>query len=273
MKGAPKVMSNYNNSIFLIDGNYVILRNKENSIMSTAVNYQLSIFGKYNVQPNPETITSLMTKINIGEQVFMPNVINSQQIDVISNRITSISNLGFITQNQQYTIAILNERIDINYNKIDETDLSMNDFYTFATKILSVIIDHIDVKSNRLAINIQEVCEVTNLIEQRKKGKNYLKCADYYNDKEFVEWSMRTNSQVEIEIKEKQEGLNVITEISTVNVPTGQKALIVYHIDINTLPQNGDMRFNKDSLATFVNESSPIATRLIEDVERLITSE
>ena len=86
--------------------------------MATVINYQLSMFGKFSISPTPETISTLMPKINERtKQVFLPNLISSQQIEIPSNRVTAISNLGFVTQDQKYNISILNERIDVTYNK------------------------------------------------------------------------------------------------------------------------------------------------------------
>lgn len=242
--------------------------------MSIAMNYQLSIFGKYTITPTPETITALMSKINQEtRKTFLPNIINSQQIEILSNKITTLANLGFITQDQEYSIAILNERIDINYNRVNNSLLGIGEFYNFATKTISVIIEYASIISNRLAINIQQVCEMNSFSELQERGKSLLRSAKYYNDKDFAEWAMRTNSQVDTDINGAKESLNVITDISSGQDTTGQKAAILFHIDINTLPQNQNMRFGKDSLPPFVQNAQEIAQIILADVERLITDE
>lgn len=248
--------------------------NKEDIKMSIALNYQLSVFGKFTVEPLPGVITALMNKINAETQeLFLPNIINSQQIEIPSKRITTTTNLGFVTQNQKYSIAILNERIDINYKKIDDSDVDVETFYTFSVKVLVAIMDYFEIVSNRLAINIQRVCEFDSFEKLNSCGKKLVASAAYYNDKEFAEWSMRTNSQVNIKLDEHQEVLNVITDISSGQDITGQKAACLFHIDINTTPQNQSMRFRKDSLPSFVESATAIATKLISDVERLIVDE
>ena len=56
--------------------------------MSVALNYQLSVFGKFTIAPLPDVITALMNKINTETQeIFLPNIINSQQIEIPSNKI------------------------------------------------------------------------------------------------------------------------------------------------------------------------------------------
>lgn len=242
--------------------------------MSVALNYQLSIFGKYAIVPSPETITTLMSKINQEtQQTLLPNVINSQQLEIPLNRITNVSNLGFISQNQQYGITILNERIDVNYNKVDDSNVAMENFYDFAIKALTAIIDYSGVDSNRLAMNIHKVCKMKNFDNLEKCGKFLFKSARYYNDKRLIEWAMRTNANVDITINELQETLNVITDVSSGQDVTGQKAVVIFHIDINTLQQNQNMRFKKVALEPFVRNATAIASELIADVERLISYE
>jgi hypothetical protein len=276
MKGSNSLMSRLNKSLFQIGGNIYVSdsKNKEAFTMSTAINYQLSIFGKYAIAPSPETITELMPKINRETQMtFLPNLINSQQVEIPSSRINIISNLGFITQDQQYSIAILNDRVDVNYNKVNETSICVEDFYKFATKALSTIIEYSGVASNRLAINIRQVCEMKSFSDLNARGKDLLTCATYYTGKDFAEWAMRTNSQTDIQINESTERLNVITDISSGQDVTGLKAAALFHIDINTLPQNQNMRFSKEALEPFVQSALSIAISLISDVERLIMDE
>ena len=73
-----------------------------------------------------------------------------------------------------------------------------------------------------------------------------------------------------ISLDERQEVLNVITDVSSGQDVTGQKAACLFHIDINTAPQNQSMRFRKDSLPSFVQNAKAIATQLTGDVERLV---
>lgn len=237
--------------------------------MSVALNYQLSVFGKFTIAPLPDVITALMNKINTETQeTFLPNIINNPKIE--NNRITTTVNLGFVTQNQQYSIAILNNRIDVNYYKTDDSDVDIETFYAFSVKALFAIMDYFGGASNRLAINIQRVCEFDSFERLHSCGKKLVISAAYYADKEFAEWSMRTNSQVNINLDERREMLNVITDISSGQDITGQKAVCLFHIDINTAPQNQNMRFRKDSLPSFVQNAKAIATKLIGDVERLL---
>lgn len=242
--------------------------------MSVTLNYQLSIFGKFSITSSPETITGLMNKINQEtQQTLLPNIINSQQIEIPSNRITTVSNLGFVSQDHQYSISILNERIDINFNKVNDSTISMDFFYDFAIKALTAIMNYSGAISNRLAMNIQQVCEIKSFSDLNMRGKSLIKSATYYDDKIYSEWSLRTNGLFDISINEMPETLNVITDISSGQDVTGQKAAVLFHVDINTLPQNQNLRFDKLALRPFVQSAAAIASTIIADVERLVSDE
>ena len=241
--------------------------------MLTAINYQLSVFGKFSIAPTPEIIANLMTKLNQETQkTMLPNMITSQQIEIPSNRISTISNLGFITQDQMYNIAILNERIDVTYNRVNEVEISQSAFYKFAIKALSVIIDNSGITANRLAANVQFICEMHDFNSLYAKGKELLKNAEYYNGKNYEEWSLRTNALDSVHINDSNEIINVITDISSAQNTIG-KALIVLHTDINTLPQNTNLRFGKETLEPFVESIMPIVSDIAAGVERLIIHE
>jgi hypothetical protein len=112
-----------------------------------------------------------------------------------------------------------------------------------------------------------------NVHKLEKCGKSLLKSAAYYKDKDFVEWAMRTNAHTDILINGFSETLNVITDISYGQHVKEQKAGVVFHIDINTLQQNQDMRFKKKSIESFIRKVMPIASELIVDNERLLQME
>ena len=242
--------------------------------MANAINYQLSIFGNFTIGADPDTIATLMRNINKETNtIFLPNIISSQQIEIPSNKITTTSNIGFITQDQQYNIAILNERIDMNYNCLNGDSIELKSFYDLAIKAISAILDYSGTLSNRLAMNLQYVYEVHNYSALKERGKELLKNVSFYDGKDYVEWSMRTNSQIKIAVGESEEGVNVITDISSAENAMGGNPVSMFHIDINTLPLNKNMRFGKESLAQFVDNTMSIASDLITEIERLISNE
>lgn len=273
MEVSTKIMNNLRNTLYSVNNVYYSINGKykEAIIMPVGLNYQLSILGNYSVSLSPEMITTLMTKINqVSTEVFLPNIINSQQIEIPSNRVSTISNLGFVTQDQKYNIAILNDRIDINYNKALDIELGLGEFYAMAESLLKSIMQTCSFSSNRLAANMRMLLELESFDYMQGLGKKILKSPQYYGDKSFCEWSTRVNAQSSIQIRDMDEGINVITDISSAQSAQGEKAAVIYHMDINTLPQNTNMRFDCSSLKPFIDCILPIAGIITNDVERLI---
>lgn len=243
--------------------------------MGLGINYQLSMFGEFSIGPTPENISRLMPKINeMTTVVFLPNLISRQVVDEPADRIITVSRLGFVTQDQRYSVIFFDERIDVFYNsRIDDTNLPLEDFCALATDIFSAILREFPNQSNRLALNVQEIYEMESHEKMQSKGKELLKPAGYYNNRDFSEWSMRTNSQQNICISQTDETINVISELSSAVNATGKKSAILSHLDINTIPQNSRTRFDVDSLKQFVICVTTIVQSISNDIQVLISGE
>ena len=96
-------MTSINRHLIRVNRNYYVLaeNNREDIKMSVALNYQLSVFGKFTIAPLPDVITALMNKINTETQeIFLPNIINSQQIEIaIAVTSSDITKMDFIIIN------------------------------------------------------------------------------------------------------------------------------------------------------------------------------
>lgn len=265
------------NGLYFFENRYYNVNNilfRRSRKVAVMINYQLSIFGTYNIVPTPENVTLLMNAVNQATgEMFLPNLISGQQVEIPTNRITTISNLGYVTQNQKYNIAILNDRIDISFNRIDDTELTIVDFYNLAVKALSAIMENSHLQARRLAANIQAVGNTLSEEQIANMGKRVITSAAYYSEKPLVEWSTRINSESSIQISGTDEKLNTILSISTAKSAPTQSTALIYHLDINTLPLLTELRFDAASLNDFVTGVTPIVDVILDDVERLTTIE
>lgn len=238
--------------------------------MAEIVNYQLSIFGTYSILPTPENVTSLMNVVNnVSGMQFLPNLISGQQVEFPANRITSITNLGYVTQDQKYGISFLNERIDVSYNRVDNADLSFENFYSFAEKILSAVMEKHELSSYRLAANIEALERDLSGQQIMGLGKSIISSAKYYKEKPLTEWSTRINAESDIEIDKVSEKLNTILNVSTVKAIPSNDIALMYHIDINTVPENTRLRFKSQSLGEFVDGINPIVGSILDGMKEL----
>lgn len=239
--------------------------------MMEAVNYQLSAFGNFSAPPTPTNIVALMQEFNKATGVdFLPNIINSQQVELPANRITTISNLGFVTNDQQYNVVVLNERIDVTYTRVQD-EVAIDSFFEIAEKVLSVILKFFNGKANRLATNIEYIVPC-DLSSSKRLCQKFIYSFHSSGDKQIIEWAYRTNLLSTIAIKGREENLNTITSISTaVNQKMGP--VIVCHIDINTMPLLTESRFSADDLESFVDGTLEIAKQIAKDAEVLVSSD
>lgn len=244
--------------------------------MSTGLNYQLSIFGDYEIRPTPENITEVMKIVNEAvDLIFLPSLITGQRIDLPDSGIRTMSNLGLVTQDQMYNIAILDDRIDINYNKQNGNfkDTDIDDFYKMASKIITAIMNQLKVRARRLAINLQMLIDTLAEDNILELGKKMIAQPVFAENKPTLEWSSRLNVLVDIPILGKQEELNVITDINTARAIADQKLVLLYHIDINTFPKKTDLRFNESAIIDFLDGATPVAKQAVADMERMVICE
>lgn len=239
--------------------------------MFIAVNYQLSAFGQFAASPSSKNIVELMQKFSESTGIdFLPNIITSQQVEIPANRVTTISNLGFIANNQQYNVSILNERIDITYVRVKD-DIDVECFYNNARIVLGIILDYFKVKSNRLATNIEYIIPAEIVLPDTLYNK-LINTPFFTKDKRMLEWSYRTNILSTVLIKETEEKLNTIISLSTASDQQKQQ-IVVCHLDINTMPLLTNLRFSSDDLESYVAGTLSIAKQIANDMEAMINSD
>lgn len=242
--------------------------------MEKIIRYQFSTFGKYNVSPEPNIISKLMTELNKDSTVmFLPNIVNTQQVEIPTNKITTISNLGFIDNSRMYSLVILEDRIDFNYNIIDEPNINLEKLNDLSMDIMEKIFNTLDLTSNRLAVNLQLVHLMNSSEQLMKFGNRIINGIDFYKKNQLCEWSSRVNSQLQINMEDQKETINVITDIAAGENSIDNELGVLYHIDINTIPEMMDFRFKKDSFKSFLSNIKPVASNIIDEVKGLLAND
>lgn len=244
---------------------------KRSMKMGILLNVQLSVFGNYHIDTKPDNITTLMEKLNqLGRFEFLPNVVNGQNIDLLGGKVNIVSNLSFITATRQCQIMCMDERIDCTINYNADTQETIDSALDFTNSVLNVIMDTFPILGNRLAINVNKLGEpYEGDIKSTRIGEVLVSNLPYYQDKELVEWSSRSNTQMPVSIGEKEEVLNVISELNIATNNQTQEKTMLCHIDFNTVPQNTGFRFNNEHLTEFVVLGKEIISQLIGQFEGL----
>ena len=241
--------------------------------MGKFLNVQFSVFSNSRIEPTAANASNLMQKINsLKKFEFLPNIISGQNFDLITGKINSISNLSFITPSNQSQIMCMDNRIDCIFNFSPSDNESLSEGVEFCRSILTIIMKEFSIIGNRLALNINNISD--NLNENFKEsecGRKLISQLDFYNTKNLIEWSTRCNTRIPIKISNKDEFLNIITELDlTQNIGEKSKKILC-HLDINTIPENQTYRFTYDKLDLFVAESNPLIDSIINDFERWVS--
>ena len=258
--------------MYIIKGNIYSVSRKGCS-MSKLLNIQLSAFVNNHIDHT--NVVDLMTELNnINPDVtLLPNIIQGQNIDIIKGEMTNRFNISFVSPDNAIRVICMDERIDCNlsFEKIDP--LSIDESLDYMGKVLKTILSKYNMPSNRLAININELSNITieenTDIRECSVSNNILTTLDYYNEKNLIEWSTRCNSQVPVKISKKDDVLNVITDISSViNTATKAKKFLL-HSDINTIPEHMNFRFNHNDIDSFVAVVGEIIKSIKDSFERI----
>ena len=239
--------------------------------MGTFLNVQFSIFTNHRIAPTASNVTTLMGKINdLKKFEFLPNVVSTQNIDLGSGQLNAVSNLVFITASNQSQIMCMDNRIDCVFNFDPSCDDTLETSISFCKKVLNIIMQEYSILGNRLAINVNKISSaLPENFKETHFGKKLIVCLDYYEQKNLVEWSTRYNTRTQVEISNKNEVLNVITDLTLAKDMQNESKKILCHLDINTVPENQAYRFSCEDLEAFMKESIKVITPIINDFERL----
>lgn len=236
--------------------------------MSYLVDLQYSVFTNQRIEPDIDNINAMLLSINaLGKYSFFPNVIVNTNIDLNARTVTPINNVSYVTLDQKIQIACLNERIDINIHpNINDTDVSIDGYIDFSKEAMTIIMDKNNIVSNRLALNVSLISDLYENILNTELAHKYFKPLDFYNNNQIEELFSKVNSRRFIHI-EKEEMLNVITELSSVIDNASGKKRFLCHMDINTIFEKNEYRFKSAHLNAFNNEIMPFIREIKKNYE------
>lgn len=241
-------------------------------MMSAILSIQLSAFGNKKITPNAENISRLMPKLKeFSEIEFLPNIINTQKIDIETGSIENLPNLSFVSIDNKSQVVCTENRIDCIF-KFDLTKQSGTDLrFDTSSKIISFIMQNGSVVANRLALNVthlSDTCNGNSVFE-----KQVMHTVPFYQGKNIKEWSSRINAFGQMSINNSTENLNIITEYTHASQSTSGETRIVCHTDINTVAENKDFRFEYATFDEFVSQAKDIFNGIQSDLEELVKNE
>ncbi len=212
-------------------------------------NIKYSIFGNYDfLEANQDNVSKLY-KI-LGQDGFLPNMIQMIQIEQPTNKVTKKSRPQFICEEKKCSIIFLPDRIDIEIKEGGSLE------FCSAIGYLGKIIEAFELKIYRIALNSTAVSKITSKEEGEGIWKKIIAGQSYPFCENTIEWG--TKNVARMECAGLGENVNIGQNIESIAVAEhGNVEVkgIQVKIDINTLGENMEDRFSIESCKVFFKEA------------------
>ncbi|MGH0593349.1 hypothetical protein ACQVPY_13760 [Bacillus pretiosus] len=181
-----------------------------------------------------------------------------------------------------FSIEIGSERISIIKNSVrnngDDTE-NIRKFVNDSTYILDKITTEFNKKGSRISLVTEGLF---SQMDEEKLDSMYLKFASplgYYESNKPVEWNSRSVSRIKQDVVDREETINVITEVGRIQGRINNNGMINdfdrinLKVDINTIPQLAENRLKTESIESFLNLAMENRKELISQVEMVMNGE
>lgn len=240
--------------------------------MDKVLNFQASLFGSFvDIKPEANTILKLLECLK--DEDFIPGSFEVNKIDVQTGKLTTESRLQLVSTDKSKSIIFLEERIDFNYNYNGNTSIfksieKLCDLVKpFITKTLP---QFTNILGNRLALNCRILMDEMTDEEFDVFAKRFTIPLKLYSNGSLDEWSVRYNHHelMPVSSDEAKEKCNCIIcmEKNVIN-SNFQPNRVIALLDVNTLPEKKEMRFNHDNLLPFMDAAKDFIENALKEIE------
>lgn len=240
---------------------------------TTNIKYQLVAFGNYDdVTPNAENMKFFLD--NFSDKSLIPSQMQEINVNVTNSdfKNESITRLVLTTQDKSWNIKFNDERLDItlvNVKFSKDNFMSIDDFISEAFNILDKVNTKFVKSHKRLGFNIQTVISDVVSSELYKKFNIPL---DYYSQENPVQWTNKFAFRKLMDINGKQEIVNVTSDFAwakgKIGINKNAQAFegLVVSVDVNSLNENIDSRFNLNDIKEFAVKAKNIEGEIKEEL-------
>ena len=236
--------------------------------------YQATIFGNFNdIEPTPDNTKTLIDLFM--DKALIPSVF----YEFIANAQTAIptrrARIRCTSANGEWAINFLLNRIQIEKQATETHGANLGDLDKFCSDtkhLFNKITSQFKKRANRIALvtyfKLEDMSEET-------LSKTYLKLfkvPEFYTAYPPFEWDWRTASRKPITVEELDETLNIIVTINRSYGEFQAKGEVMpfdgiqVSLDINTVPDNQELRFNAQNIASFYDQVSKIHDDLCNEI-------
>lgn len=256
--------------------------------------FQASIFGDFKVigaQPevimklielfkDDKFIPSINNEVPLSPQMLMPVMGNNMPMPLPPVGIQPIQRPWLVTADNDWVIKIGTNRIDVEKNCLPkkEEPFELKEFIEKTIFYLEKLLKEFKVCGNRLALITSMI-----LMDIDTKDKVYdslMNSIEFYKDKKPFEWGLRSVGNHVIRISEKDENLNVVTQLDRGtsfvfnvgnNFQQNFEDEISLQIDINTkITPDSKLRFDNSNIKDFFNQAYNLRNSIVEQLGSVI---
>lgn len=238
--------------------------------MEKVINLQMGIFGNFSdIKPNIELASKIGDSL-LGDG-FIPSTINVNMINPNTKKMEIDTRFQMISNDRNWAITYLQDRIDINYNNNDGSYLSFEEIVDKAIDLCEKSFSSIKTVSGyRVALSGNFVLNKLEGEEKKKFVRRFINPPSFYKN-ELIEWNVRYNSPIKIRIQKELKDCNFIVQlgdfIEVNNITNKKDVRTILYIDINTSHKKIDNTFSYRDLIFFVSKAFPLAKQAIDDIE------
>lgn len=235
---------------------------------SYKLRYQFALFGNYEeIMPSASTIEYFLKEFS--DKGLLPTQYNEVKI-VGEHETVNIPRLQFVSFEKGIQIIFSSDRIDIYLTNINIGKFEMPDSNEFIQDVLSFL-TKVNLRFPRLHKRLGFVTRTATidadltLLSDRAVNK-----PEIFKDKAVLEWSNKVLVRDTIEIPEIEPlNLSVESVWQKANMTVDGKAILVDGlltiVDINTLNDNQNYRFNIDKVQHFLEKAIVLESNIIDD--------
>lgn len=236
--------------------------------------YMSSVFGNFtDIIPSPEIISKMLNLFR--DKNLLPSTFQEISPAIRKPEIR----LSLSSSNNEWNISFATFRIDVEKQPLDIKGKSLGtveEFEEEACEIFNRILSEFNKKGNRISLIAGGLLKE---MTQQKLDDIYsrlFKPTKFYSDNKPSSWDFRSVARVDLNILGSQEKVNVITQINRKKGRmTKPDAVIEFdrmevNFDINTIPENQDIRFDINSIKSFFSEVNSVRSQIIDQLEGFI---
>lgn len=235
--------------------------------------YHSALFGPMDdISPKPDVLKYFISAF--ADKDFIPTTIQELSPAGVKKL------LALKTSDNVWSIEFGSKRIDISKTDRDIGNSDFGDKKDFTEEvrdIIKIIFEKYPKKLNRISFVTHYLLKEMSEQEMKDVFNHLIIPVGIHKEHSPIEWNSRIVSRINKEINQKEELLNVITEVNRIRgklkIESKQKQIdrVQLKFDINTFQGNTEYRFSNEEIESFYSVSNELEDSLVNSYVDLLS--